>query len=238
MEIWLGLWCPFLGTALGAAAVFLPHGFGGEQMTRALSGAAAGVMTAASVWSLLLPAITRAAAWGKLAFVPAAAGVWTGVVLFLLLDALTERTDRLTLAVTVHNLPEGIAVGVALAGFLSQSGITSGEVIALTLGVAAQNIPEGAILSLPKRAKGASRGRSFAVGALSGLAEPLGAAIALLAARLFASLLPFLLAFAAGAMLFVTVTELIPSFGGKGKLGTACFALGFTLMMALDVALG
>ena len=244
-EILVGLLLPFLGTSLGAAAVFLPHGGNTARTNRALCGVAAGVMTAASVWSLLLPAIERSSSLGRWAFLPAAAGLLSGVALFLLLDRLlasasvkSERRSLLTLAVTVHNLPEGIAVGVLVAGFLQGLDVSSGAVLALSLGIAAQNIPEGAILSLPCRHNGKTRVRAFSVGVLSGLPEPIGASLALLTASLAAQTLPLLLAFAAGAMLYVVVTELIPSFGDDTACGAVFFTVGFIVMMALDVSLG
>ncbi len=258
LELLCGLLLPFLGTALGAGCVFFMKKNLHSQLRRALTGFAAGVMTAASVWSLLIPAMTRAEAMGPFAFVPALAGFWLGIGFLLLLDrviphlhlgnGLTEgpksrlkRTSKLVLAVTLHNLPEGMAVGAVLAGWLQgEPGITSPTVIALAVGIALQNFPEGAIISLPLRAEGMKLGKSFGMGSLSGIVEPIGAALTLLAAGLITPALPVLLSFAAGAMIFVVVEELIPEMaeGDRANLGTIFFGLGFSLMMALDVALG
>lgn len=225
---------------------------------RSLTGFAAGVMVAASVWSLLIPAMEQAEAMGQWAFVPAAAGFWIGILFLLLLDKTIPhlhmnsskaegpkssfgRSTMLVLAVTLHNLPEGMAVGVVYAGWLSgDAGITAMGALALSLGIAIQNFPEGAIISMPLRAEGAGRGKAFLYGALSGAVEPIGAALTLLAAHYVVPFLPYLLSFAAGAMVYVVVEELIPemSEGKHSNLGTILFAVGFTIMMALDVALG
>lgn len=225
---------------------------------RALTGFAAGVMVAASIWSLLIPAMEQSAALGRLAFLPAVVGFWLGVGFLLALDMLVphlhqgadspegpktgfSRTTMLVLAVTLHNIPEGMAVGVVYAGYLTGSTqITAMGALALSLGIAIQNFPEGAIISLPLKAEGASRGRAFWLGTLSGAVEPVAALLTVWAAGLVVPALPYLLSFAAGAMLYVVVEELIPemSQGEHSNLGTLCFAFGFTLMMALDVALG
>jgi len=225
---------------------------------RALTGFAAGVMVAASIWSLLSPAMEQSAALGRLAFLPAVIGFWLGVGFLLLLDVLVphlhqgadtpegpksgfSRTTMLVLAVTLHNIPEGMAVGVVYAGYLTGSAqITAMGALALSLGIAIQNFPEGAIISMPLKAEGMSKGRSFLMGTLSGAVEPLGALFTIWAAGLVVPALPYLLSFAAGAMLYVVIEELIPemSQGEHSNVGTICFALGFTLMMALDVALG
>ena len=258
METFLGLLIPFLGTTAGAACVFFMKKTLGDLVQRSLAGFAAGVMVAASVWSLLIPAIEQSANLGKLAFFPAFAGFWAGILFLLALDHLiphlhvgseqTEgpksnlsRTVMMVLAVTLHNIPEGMAVGVMYAGFLSgQTEITAASALALSLGIAIQNFPEGAIISMPLRAEGESKGRAFAGGVLSGVVEPIGAVLTILAARLVIPALPYLLSFAAGAMLYVVVEELIPemSQGRHSNLGTVFFAVGFSVMMVLDVALG
>lgn len=225
---------------------------------RALTGFAAGVMVAASIWSLLSPAMEQSAALGRLAFLPAVIGFWLGVGFLLLLDVLVphlhqgadtpegpksgfSRTTMLVLAVTLHNIPEGMAVGVVYAGYLTGSAqITAMGALALSLGIAIQNFPEGAIISMPLKAEGMSKGKAFLMGTLSGAVEPLGALFTIWAAGLVVPALPYLLSFAAGAMLYVVIEELIPemSQGEHSNVGTICFALGFTLMMVLDVALG
>ena len=258
-SVW-GLLLPFIGTSLGAGCAFCLHGRLGRGVQRVLAGFAAGVMAAASVWSLLLPALdeAEAAGWGGWAFVPAAGGFWAGVLFLLLLDRLIPhlhqsagrpegpparlpRIAMLLLAVTLHNIPEGMAVGVVWAGVMAGGAqITAAGALALSLGIAIQNFPEGAIVSLPLRAEGASRTRAFAGGVASGAVEPLAAAVTLLAAEQLTPAMPWLLAFAAGAMLYVVVEELIPEMAGDthSDAGPLAFALGFTLMMALDVALG
>ena len=258
METFLGLLIPFLGTTAGAACVFFMKKTLGDLVQRSLAGFAAGVMVAASVWSLLIPAIEQSANLGKLAFFPAFAGFWAGILFLLALDHLVphlhvgseqtegpksnlSRTVMMVLAVTLHNIPEGMAVGVMYAGFLSgQTEITAASALALSLGIAIQNFPEGAIISMPLRAEGESKGRAFAGGVLSGVVEPIGAVLTILAARLVIPALPYLLSFAAGAMLYVVVEELIPemSQGRHSNLGTVFFAVGFSVMMVLDVALG
>ena len=257
--VW-GLLLPFMGTVLGAGCVFFLRRQLRRSVQRVLAGFAAGVMVAASVWSLLIPAMEQAGAagMGAWAFVPAAGGFWAGVLFLLLLDHLIPhlhqnarrpegppaRLSRITmmlLAVTLHNIPEGMAVGVVYAGMLTGgAGISAAGALALSLGIAIQNFPEGAIVSLPLRAEGASRRRAFAGGAASGVVEPLAALFTLLAAELVVPALPWLLAFAAGAMLYVVVEELIPEMaeGEHSDAGPLAFALGFTLMMVLDVALG
>jgi len=224
---------------------------------RLLAGFAAGVMVAASVWSLLIPAIEQSAALGRLSFLPAFTGFWLGVLFLLALDHLIPhlhvgseqaegpkskfgRTTMMVLAVTLHNIPEGMAVGVMYAGFLSENAqITAASALALSLGIAIQNFPEGAIISMPLRAEGESEGKAFLGGVLSGIVEPIGAVLTILAARLVIPALPYLLSFAAGAMLYVVVEELIPemSQGRHSNVGTIFFAVGFSVMMALDVAL-
>lgn len=258
MQAFWGILIPFLGTTAGAGCVFFMKHSLGDKIQRTLTGFAAGVMVAASVWSLLIPAMEQAASLGKMAFLPAAIGFFAGILFLLLLDRLIPhlhrgsdeaegvrsrltRTTMMVLAVTLHNLPEGMAVGVVYAGYLSgNAGITAAGALALSLGIAIQNFPEGAIISLPLRAEGVSRRRAFAGGVLSGAVEPIGAVLTILAARFLLPILPYLLSFAAGAMIYVVVEELIPEMsGGKhSNLGTVFFAVGFTVMMILDVALG
>ena len=258
MEAVYGVLIPFLGTSLGAACVFFLKKSLGDLVQRALTGFAAGVMVAASIWSLLIPAIERSAERGRWAFAPAAVGFWVGVLFLLGLDhaiphlhrnaqqtegpkSQLRRTTMMVLAVTLHNIPEGMAVGVVYAGYLAgDAQITSAGALALSLGIAIQNFPEGAIISLPLRAEGMDQSKAFAGGVLSGVVEPVGAVVTIWAAQAVLPALPYLLSFAAGAMLYVVVEELIPemSQGRHSNVGTLCFALGFSLMMALDVALG
>lgn len=253
-----GILIPFIGTSLGAACVFLMKKSLSSGVQRALSGFAAGVMVAASIWSLLIPAIEQSAGMGAWSFVPAVVGVWAGVLFLLALDHIIphlhracesaegpksrlQRTTMLVLAVTLHNIPEGMAVGVVYAGYLAGNAqITALGALALSLGIAIQNFPEGAIISMPLRAEGMSKGRAFTSGLLSGVVEPIGAVLTILAASLVVPALPYLLSFAAGAMLYVVVEELIPemSAGEHSNIGTVFFSAGFTVMMALDVALG
>ena len=253
-----GILIPFLGTSLGAGCVFFLKKSLSDGIQRALTGFAAGVMVAASVWSLLIPAMEQAADLGRLAFFPAAAGFWLGVLFLLLLDHLIphlhqnslqaegpksqlQRTTMMVLAVTLHNIPEGMAVGVVYAGYLAgTTQITAAGALVLSLGIAIQNFPEGAIISMPLRAEGMKKGRAFWGGVLSGIVEPIGAVLTILAAGIVVPALPYLLSFAAGAMLYVVVEELIPemSQGQHSNVGTVFFAVGFSVMMVLDVALG
>ena len=256
-EIVKGLMIPFLGTTLGSACVFPARRDLNARVRRALEGFASGVMVAASIWSLLIPALAQSTGLGAWAFVPAAAGFWAGILFLLLLDRLVphlhldatraegprkgwSRTTMLVLAVANHNIPEGMAVGVVYAGALAGGGVRLAGALALAVGIAIQNFPEGAIISLPLRAEGLSRGKAFFYGAASGAVEPLAALVTLWAARLVTPVMPYFLSFAAGAMIYVVVEELIPemSSGEHSNLGTVMFALGFTVMMALDVALG
>ena len=257
-ELWQGLLIPFVGTTFGAACVFLMRNNLGELVQRALTGFAAGVMVAASIWSLLLPAMEQAAEMGPWSFLPAVAGFWLGVLFLLGLDRLIPhlhrgsqeaeglksslgRTTMLTLAVALHNIPEGMAVGAVYAGWLyGDSRITLAGALALSLGIAIQNFPEGAIISMPLRAEGFSKPRAFLYGTLSGAVEPVGAALTVLLAGTLIPVLPYALSFAAGAMIYVVVEELIPemSAGRHSNVGTLLFAAGFTLVMTLDVALG
>lgn len=258
MNTFYGILIPFLGTTLGAACVFFLKKALSESLQRALTGFAAGVMVAASVWSLLIPAIEQASGMGRLSFAPAVIGFWCGILFLLLLDHViphlhrnceqTEgpkihlhRSTMLLLAVTLHNIPEGMAVGVMYAGYLSGNAqITAAGALALSLGIAIQNFPEGAIISMPLRAEGMSKPKAFLCGTLSGIVEPIGAFLTILAAQHIIAFLPYFLSFAAGAMLYVVVEELVPemSQGRHSNLGTLFFAIGFTLMMALDVGLG
>lgn len=256
----IGLAIPLAGTTAGAAMVFLMRSRLNHAVDRALTGFAAGVMVAASVWSLIVPAIEESSAMGRLAWVPAFVGFWLGILFLLLLDSLLphlhlgekdtrpeglrsnlQRKTLMLLAVTIHNIPEGMAVGVVYAGLLSGgTGLTAAGALALSVGIAIQNFPEGAIISMPLRAEGSSRTRAFLGGFLSGVVEPVGAVLTILAARQLVPLMPYLLSFAAGAMVYVVVEELIPemSEGEHSNVGVLAFALGFTLMMALDVGLG
>ena len=258
MEAVYGILIPFLGTSLGAACVFFMKQSLSDRLQRSLTGFAAGVMVAASVWSLLIPSIEQSAALGAFVFVPAAVGFWAGILFLLALDHIIphlhqnsgqaegpksrlQRTTMMVLAVTLHNIPEGMAVGVVYAGYLSGSAqITAAGALALSLGIAIQNFPEGAIISMPLRAEGMGKGGAFWGGVLSGVVEPIGAVLTILAARHIVPALPYLLSFAAGAMLYVVVEELIPemSQGGHSNIGTVFFAVGFSVMMVLDVALG
>ncbi len=253
-----GILLPFLGTAAGAACVFFMKKTLSRNVQKALNGFASGVMIAASIWSLLIPSMEQSRSMEALAFLPAVIGFWSGIWFLLLIDRmmalLQQKTDdpdalrirlpkttMMVLAVTLHNIPEGMAVGVAYAGYLSGSAvITAGGAFALALGIAIQNFPEGAIISMPLHANGKSRMRSFWDGVLSGTVEPFGAAVTLLASGFIVPAMPFLLSFAAGAMVYVVVKELIPeiSEGERSHIGIILFAAGFTLMMAMDVALG
>ena len=253
-----GLLIPFAGTSLGAACVFFLKRELGDRVQRGLTGFASGVMVAASIWSLLIPAMEQSAGVGGWAFLPAVTGFWAGILFLLGLDHLIphlhqrsqqaegprtqlQRSTMMVLAVTLHNIPEGMAVGVVCAGYLAgDTEITAMGVLALSLGIAVQNFPEGAIISLPLRSEGNKRGKSFALGVLSGAVEPVGAILAIALASIVTPILPYMLAFAAGAMIYVVVEELIPeaSEGEHSNLGTIAFAIGFALMMMLDVALG
>lgn len=253
-----GLLIPFVGTAAGSACVFFLKKDLKDNVQKALSGFAAGVMVAASIWSLIVPAIEQSEGMGRFAFLPAFIGFWAGILFLLLLDHIIPhlhasinqaegpkskltRTVMLVLAVTLHNIPEGMAVGVVYAGLMSGSAnITTGAALALALGIAIQNFPEGAIISMPLFAEGKSKKKSFVLGLLSGAVEPVFGGLTVLVASLVVPAMPYLLTFAAGAMLYVVVEELIPemSQGKHTNIGVIAFALGFSIMMALDVALG
>lgn len=258
LSVCYGITIPFLGTSAGAACVFFMKKNMSEQLSRILTGFAAGVMVAASVWSLLIPAMEQSGGMGRLAFVPAVTGFWGGILFLLLLDHVIphlhqhsnrvegpksrlQRTTMMVLAVTLHNIPEGMAVGVVYAGYLAGNrNISAMAALALSLGIAIQNFPEGAIISMPLRAEGMKKGKAFWGGVLSGIVEPIGAVLTILAAGVAIPALPYLLSFAAGAMLYVVVEELIPemSQGKHSNIGTVFFAVGFSVMMMLDVALG
>ena len=244
---------PFLGTALGSAFVFFMRKDMPERLQKTLLGFASGVMVAASVWSLIIPALEMGSE--KTSVIPVTVGLLAGFAFLLLIDQVTphihpvggpegpksrlSRTTMLALAVTIHNFPEGMAVGVAVAGALSSDFSMAGA-IALSLGIAIQNIPEGAIISMPLKAAGNSRWKSFLIGTLSGIVEPLGGALVLLLASVATSAMPYLLPFAAGAMLYVVIEELVPeaSQGEHSNMSTIGFAIGFALMMVLDVVMG
>lgn len=258
MTVFWGLMIPLAGTTLGSACVFFLKDKLNELLQKGLLGFASGVMVAASVWSLLIPSMDMTAGMGRLAFVPAAAGMLLGMAFLLGMDRVIphlhlgtqeaegpktslKKTTMLVLAVTLHNIPEGMAVGVMYAGFLAENAqITAASALALSIGIAIQNFPEGAIISMPLRAEGQRKGRAFLGGVLSGVVEPIGAVLTILAAQLVIPVLPYLLSFAAGAMLYVVVEELIPemSQGKHSNLATVFFAAGFSVMMVLDVALG
>ena len=256
--MFLGIIIPFIGTSAGAACVFLMKNSLSRTIQRALTGFAAGVMVAASIWSLIIPAMQQSENMGRLSFLPTVIGFWLGILFLLFLDCIIPhlhmnsdkaegpksrlaRTTMMVLAVTLHNIPEGMAVGVVYAGYISgTTKITAGAALALSLGIAIQNFPEGAIISMPLHAEGKSKGKAFLDGMLSGAVEPIGALITIFLASLLVPAMPYFLSFAAGAMMYVVVEELIPemSEGEHSNIGVVMFAVGFTLMMALDVALG
>lgn len=257
-NVFIGILLPFLGTVLGALCVFFMKKSTGVILRHALTAFAAGVMVAASVWSLLIPSMEATTFEEALRFIPATVGFWLGILFLSLLDRLTphlhinsdeaegprsslKRTTMLILAVVIHNIPEGMAVGVVYAGLISGNvGITPASALALSIGIAVQNFPEGAIISMPLKSEGVSRIRAFLYGAASAVPEVLGAVITVLCTGFVVPILPYLLGFAAGAMMFVVVEELIPEMteGNHENLGTVVFTVGFTLMMSLDVALG
>ena len=257
-KIIIGLLIPFLGTALGAAMVFFMKNSMNKKLEKILLGFASGVMIAASVWSLIIPSINMATEQGKIAWLPAAVGFLLGILFLLVLDSVIphlhlnssepegikaklKRTTMMVFAVTLHNIPEGMAVGVAFAGAMTQNtGITIAGALALAIGIAIQNFPEGAIISMPLKSEGMSKGKAFMLGVLSGVVEPIGALITILLTNLVVPVLPYLLSFAAGAMIYVVVEELIPEAqdGEHSNLATVGVAIGFVIMMILDVALG
>lgn len=258
LSLIVGLGLPLLGTTAGAACVFFMKKQMNLLLQKALSGFAAGVMVAASIWSLLIPAMEQSEAMGKLAFLPATIGFWLGIIFLLLIDTLMphlhidskeaegvksnfKRTTMMVFAIIIHNIPEGMAVGVTFAGVLiGNTGITLSGAFALALGIAIQNFPEGAIISMPLCSLGVSKKRAFLYGVLSGLVEPVGAMLTILLTGIIVPFLPYFLSFAAGAMIYVVVEELIPEsqMGEHTNIATIGVAVGFTLMMVLDVALG
>lgn len=252
-----GILIPFVGTCLGAACVFFMRGEMNEKLKKALSAFAAGIMVSASFFSLILPAIEESKGMGKLSFIPSVIGFLIGMLFLLALDILIphihndkseegvksglKRTTKMFLAVALHNLPEGMTVGVIFAGWLyGNESISLAGALVMSVGIALQNFPEGAIVSMPLRAEGMNKGKTFAYGVLSGVIEPIGALLTIFAAKIFLPVLPYLLAFAAGAMFYVVVEELIPETakGEHTNVSTICFAVGFVVMMALDVGLG
>ena len=258
MNIFVGLLIPFIGTTLGSGMVYLLKNRMDQKLEKALLGFASGVMVAASVWSLLIPSIDMAAEQGKIAFIPAAVGLLFGMLFLLILDSVIphihinenepegikvdrlKKTTMMIFAVTLHNIPEGMAVGVALAGAMNGSSISLASALALSTGIAIQNFPEGAIISMPLKEEGMSKNKAFLLGTLSGAVEPLFGFITIMLTGLVVPILPYILAFAAGAMLYVVVEELIPESqnGTHSNIGTIGFAIGFVIMMILDVALG
>ena len=256
-SVLIGIMIPFIGTTLGAACVFFMKQKMDNRVQKVLLGFASGVMIAASVWSLLIPALDMSASLGKLSFIPAAVGFLLGIFFLLFLDCTIphmhldhqvegkkshlQRTTMLILAVTMHNFPEGMAVGVVFAGALmGNSDVSIAGAIALSLGIAIQNFPEGAIISMPLKSEGVSKGKAFMYGTLSGIVEPMGAILTIVLSQFFVPILPYLLSFSAGAMAYVVVEELIPegSQGTHSNIATIGFAIGFVIMMILDVALG
>ncbi|MCR5255140.1 MAG: ZIP family metal transporter [Acetatifactor sp.] len=257
LNVFWGLMIPFIGTALGSACVLFMKKDLKAETTKILAGFAAGVMVAASVWSLLIPSMEQSEGLGKLAFMPAVVGFALGMMFLLLLDTVTphmhidesvegprsklKKTTMMVLAVTLHNIPEGMAVGVLYAGWISKSaGITVTGAFALALGIAIQNFPEGAIISMPLHSQGVSKQKSCLYGILSGIVEPVAGFVTILLSSFIIPILPYLLSFAAGAMMYVVVEELVPDLaeGKHTNWGTLSFMIGFCLMMALDVALG
>lgn len=258
MQVLIGLLIPFLGTTLGSGMVFLMKNKMNIKTEKILLGFASGVMIAASVWSLIIPSINMAEEQGKIAWLPAAVGFLLGIVFLLVLDSVIphmhlesekpegvksklKKTTMMLFAVTLHNIPEGMAVGVTFAGALMvNTGITLTGAIALACGIAIQNFPEGAIVSMPLKSEGLSKSRSFLYGTLSGIVEPIAAIITILLANAIVPVLPYLLSFAAGAMIYVVVEELIPESqaGEHSNIGTIGVAIGFVIMMILDVSLG
>lgn len=257
-EVIRGILIPFLGTTLGASCVLFMKKMMNKMVQRALTGFAAGIMVSASVWSLLIPSMDYAAEMGKFAFVPAVVGFWIGILFLLAMDHIIphlhmdtdkaegpksklKKTTMLVFTVTLHNIPEGMAVGVVYAGYLAGNmQISAMGALALAIGIAIQNFPEGAIISMPLKAEGTSKGKAFLYGVLSGVVEPIGAVLTVVASGFIIPVLPYFLSFAAGAMMYVVIEKLIPemSHGDHSNIGTVMFAVGFTLMMILDVALG
>ena len=259
MNTFIGLMIPFLGTTLGSGMVYLMRNKMSDKLEKILLGFASGVMVAASVWSLLIPSIDMATEQGKIAYIPAAVGFLLGIIFLLVLDTVIphlhvnedkpeglntdklKKTTMMVFAVTLHNIPEGMAVGVALAGSLyGNNAITLASALALSIGIAIQNFPEGAIISMPLKEEGMSKNKAFFLGTISGAVEPLFGFLTILLTSFVVPILPYILSFAAGAMIYVVVEELIPESqnGLHSNIGTIGFAIGFVLMMILDVALG
>ena len=256
-EIVFSIIIPFIGTVLGSACVFFIRGTMSKNIQKAFTGFAAGVMIAAAIWSLILPSFESSNFMGKLSFIPVIVGLWLGFLFLMLLDKVVphqhndqeesegpktslKKSTMTALAVALHNLPEGIAVGVAIASAQVGEVVPMSMAIALAIGIAIQNFPEGAIISMPLNNIGIKKSKTFFLGVLSGIVEPLGALLTLLFANILTPILPYLLSFAAGAMIYVVVEELIPemSEGKHSHIGTVFFAIGFSLMMILDVILG
>lgn len=258
MEILIGIAIPFLGTVLGSSMVFFMKNKMNNKLEKLLIGFAAGVMISASIWSLMDPSIQMSEEQGKIAWIPAAIGFSLGILFLLLLDSVIphlhlkndkpegikakiKRETMLVFAVTLHNIPEGMAVGVVLAGsFIGNTTMSIAGAFALAIGIAIQNFPEGAIISMPLRSEGVKKGKAFLYGALSGIVEPISAILTIILINSIVPILPYLLAFAAGAMMYVVVEELIPESqtGEHSNIGTIGVAVGFVIMMILDVALG
>ena len=257
IKVAIGIIIPLLGTTLGAACVFFLKNDISDRLSRALSGFAGGIMVSASFFSLIVPALEQSKNYGKFSFIPVGFGFFAGMLFLLLLDMIIphvhldrseegprnglKKTTKLFLAVTLHNLPEGMVVGIVFAGWMyGNSEITLAGATVLAVGIALQNFPEGAVVSMPMRAEGMPKGKTFVYGMLSGVIEPIGALLTMFAAGLFLPIMPYLLAFAAGAMFYVVVEELVPEMakGDHNNTGTVCFAIGFVLMMALDIAFG
>lgn len=245
-----GILIPFIGTSLGSSFVFFMRNKMNEKIQKMTIGFAAGVMIAASIWSLILPAVEMAEKQGKIAWIPATVGLVFGVCFLLIINKLAEnfeskkngkKINMLLLSVTLHNIPEGMAVGVCFAGFIAgNAGIGLLEAMLLAIGIAIQNIPEGAIISMPLKMQGVNKGKAFLYGVLSGIVEPIAAFITILLIKIVVPVLPYLLSFAAGAMIFVVIEELVPEMhsGKKSKLGVIGVTIGFAIMMILDIALG
>lgn len=258
MNIFMGLLIPFLGTTIGSSMVFLTNNKMNKKIEKLLLGFASGVMIAASIWSLLLPSIDMSKDMKNASWIPAAVGFMLGIFFLLVLDSVIphlhlestkpegiktklKKTTMMVFAVTLHNIPEGMAVGVTFAGaMIGNAGITIAGALSLAIGIAIQNFPEGAIISIPLKAEGMSKGKAFIYGMLSGIVEPIGAIITILLTNMVIPILPYLLSFAAGAMMYVVVEELIPESqaGEHSNIGTIGVAIGFVIMMILDVALG
>ena len=245
-----GILIPFVGTSLGSCLVFFLKKNMNEKFQKMIVGFAAGVMIAASVWSLILPSVEMAEVQGNIPWLPATIGLVAGIIFLIIINKCAEKIESKTnkkklnmllFSVTLHNIPEGMAVGVCFAGFLSGNvGITLFEAMILSIGIAIQNIPEGAIISIPLKMESESKGKAFLYGVLSGVVEPIAAIITLLLINIVVPLLPYLLSFAAGAMIYVVVEELVPEMhsGKKSSLGIIGVTLGFVIMMILDIALG